>query len=276
MSHYRRLIACFLFCGVALLVFAEVEIKTQNYPGPYRPWSLEFQKVNPEDLHHIDAEGLAKMSSDDPLLKYAYMDVFLRNVGGLDNLEPEQALVLADMRSRGEAITPMLLKLAIDNQETIYECALLSRIDQVKTVNLDPYLAYARNLLRDRTQTMSATNAACATAILSRHGTVADIELLERVLEERPYVADDVSRYLKRLQGRLNSPQMPKSRRIPKNELKGDELTTESTTNKHLLVRSDISKGKIPSKMWIVWVLLGIALVGILCVLLRNCPKRGR
>ena len=275
MSHYRRLIACFLFCGVALHAFAEVESQTKNYPGPYRPWSLEFQKVNPEDLYHIDAEGLAKMSLSDSLLKYAYMDVFLRNVGGLDNLEPEQALVLADMRSRGEGITPMLLKLAIDNQETIYECALLSRIDQVKTVNLDPYLAYARNLLRERTQTMSATNAACATAILSRHGTVADIELLEKVLEERPYVADDVSRYLKRLQERLNSP-MPKSRRIPKNELKGDELTTESTTNKHLLARANTSNDKIPSKMWIAWILLAIMSIGILYLLIKNGLKRGQ
>ena len=275
MSHYRRLIACFLFCGVALLVFAEVEIKTQNYPGPYRPWSLEFQKVNPEDLHHIDAEGLAKMSSDDPLLKYAYMDVFLRNVGGLDNLEPEQALVLADMRRRGEAVTLMLLKLAADNQETIYESALLSRIDQVKTVNLDPYLEYARNLLRERTQTMSASVAGCAASFLSRHGSKDDVELLRNVMEQRPYVADSVTRKLDGLVRRLEQPES-QTRPTMKDRSRMSEVMTTSNTTGKPLAASDTSNGKIPLKMWIAWILLAIVSIGILCLLLRNCPKRGR
>ena len=130
-------------------------------------------------------------------------------------------------------------------------------------------------LLRDRTQTMSATSAECAALLLSRHGSEADVELLGEVLEERPYVADDVSRYLKRLHERLNSP-MPKSRRIPKNELKRDELTTENTINNHLLVLSDTITRNLPSKMWIAWILLAIMLICILYLLLKNGIKRGR
>ena len=275
MSQSRNLIACSLFCGVTLHAFAEVESQTKNYPGPHRSWSLEFQKVNPEDLYHIDAEGLAKMSADDPLLKYAYMDVFLRNVGGLDNLEPEQALVLADMRRRGEAVTLMLLKLAADNQETIYESALLSRIDQVKTVNLDPYVAYARNLLRERTQTMSASLAGAAASFLSRHGSKDDVELLRNVMEQRPYVADSVTRKLDGLVRRLEQP-LPQTRPTMKDRSRTSEGTPTSTTIRKPLAASDTINGKLPSKMWIAWILLAIMSIGILYLLLKNGTKRGR
>ena len=275
MSHYRRLIACLLFSGVALHAFAEVEIQPQNYSGPYRPWSLEFQQVNPEDLYHIDAEGLAKMSLDDPLLKYAYMDVFLRAVGHLDQSEPAQLLVIADMRRRGEAITPMLLKLLEDNQETGFENTLFGNIDNLGTVKLSPYLEYARKLLKDRRQTMSASLAGAAAALLSRRGSKDDVELLRNVMEQRPYVADSVTRKLDGLVRRLEQP-LPQTRPTMKDRSRTSEGTPTSTTIKNPLAASDTINGKLPSKMCIAWILLAIMSTGILYLLLKNGIKRGR
>ena len=276
MSHYRRRIACFLFCGVALHAFAEVEIKTQNYPGPYRPWSLEYQHVNPEDLYNINAEDLAKMTLDNPLLKYAYIGVFLCAVGHLDQSEPAQLMTLADMRRRGEAITPMLLKLANENEETGFEIRLLGMVDQVGIITLDPYLEYARELLQKRTQTMSATAAAVASTLIAKHGSEADVDLLGKVLEERPYVADDVSRSLMTLQERLNPP-MTKSSRVLKNKDKGNEAATEEITgNSRQKTSSDTNIGKLPSRMWIAWVLLIIVLLSTIVLLLRTTIKQRR
>jgi len=278
MFHYHKLIICCVLLGIAPLVRADVEIKPETsstHPGPYRPWSLEVQQVNPEHLHGITAETLAKMSLDDPLLKYAYIIVFMRNVGRLDNLEDEQALVLKDMRRRGEAVTPMLLKLAMENQETGYESALLSRIDQVGTVNLDPYLEYARNILRERTQTMSASLAGCASGLLSRHGSKEDVELLERVLQERTYVTSSVSISLKELKRRLDSP-----KQISRPMLKDRPPTSEAATDNSAdsARRPSTAKGveETPSKPWITWISFTIVAGVVLWLVLRNGIKRGR
>jgi len=275
MFHYSKLIICYLILGIEPIVRADVEIKpeTNNHPASYRPWSLEFQQVNPEHLHGINAVKLAKMSLADPLLKYAYMDVFMRNVGRLENLEPEQALVLKDMRRRGEAVTPMLLKLAMENQETIYEVALLDRIDQVGTINLDPYLEYARNLLRERTQTMSASLAEWTSGLLSRHGSKEDVELLERVIEERPYVARGVSESLKVLKERLDSPKQT-SRPMLRDRPPAGGATTDGAVSGAKNPSVVNSSGKTSTMPWIAWVLYSILLIGMCWLLFKKKIKQ--
>jgi len=236
---------------------------------------LEIQQVNPEDLYGITAEKLAKMSMSDPLLKYAYMSVFVRNDGGLDNLEHEQALVLKDMRRRGEAVTPMLLKLAMENQETGYESALLSSIDEVGTVNLDPYLEYARNILRERTQTMSADLAGCASGLLSRHGSKEDIKLLERVLEERPFVTTFVSVALTELKRRLDSPKQI-SQPMLKDRPPSSEAATDNAADSARRPSTAKNVEYTSSKTWITWILFIIVAGVTLWIVLRNGIKRGR
>jgi hypothetical protein len=278
MFHSNKLIICCLILGIAPLVRADVEIKPETintHPGPYRPWSLEFQQVNPEHLHGITAEKLAKMSLSDPLLKYAYMIVFMSSAGTLDNLEPEQALVLKDMRRRGDSVTPMLLKLAMENQETGYECALLDRIDEVGTINLDPYLEYSRNLLRERTQTMSASLAGCASKLLSRHGSKEDIEILERVLEERTYVASFVSISLKELKRRLDSPKQV-SRPMLQDRQPTSEAVTDNTADSARRPSTAKDVEENPSKPWIAWGLLITALTGMVWILLKKVGRRGK
>lgn len=273
MSQYRRLFVCLLFCGGTLHSFAEVESQAKNYSGPYRPWSLEFQQVNPEDLYDIDAVGLAEMPLENPLLKYAYMDVFLRAVGHLDQSETAQILVIADMRRRGEAITPMLIKLLEENQETRFENTLFGNIDNLGTVKLDPYLEYARNLLRTRTVTMSASVAGSAAALLSRHGSKDDVELLRSVMEKRPYVADSVTRKLDALVRRLEEPES-QTRPDLKERPKAGGSNVNKNESEVKLVFSDTGNGELTSKMWIVWILLIVVMLSTLVLLLRAGIKQ--
>lgn len=277
MFRFNKIVICFWILWAVPYVGADVEIKPEgkDHPGSYRPWSPELKQVNPEHLYGITAEKLAKMSLDDPLLKYAYFDVLGNALQGLGTSEPEQALVLADMRRRGEAVTPMLLKLANENQETGIESAILDRIDQVGTVNLAPYLEYSRNLLRERTQTMNASLAGCASGLLSRHGSKEDIKLLERVLEERAYVATFVSDSLKALKRRLDSPK-PISRPMLKDSSPTSEAATDNAADSARRPSTAKRVEETPSKPWITWISF-IFVAGImLWIVLRNGIKRWR
>lgn len=181
--------------------------------GPRRDMSPEMQAIsrNPDLVDNLKAEDLAKMSLDDPLLKYAYYRVFSARSYGFQRLAPPQELALADMRRRGEAVSPMLLKLMAESQENVIEDSILTQIEYLGTVRIEPFLDYARRLLRERTQTMTVDSAGVATHVLGRHGTKEDEALLEWVLKERPFVAYDVNKSLKELRTRLNPPQ-PESR----------------------------------------------------------------
>jgi hypothetical protein len=169
----------------------------------------------------------------------------------------------------------MLLKLAMENQETRYECALLYSIDEVGTINLDPYLEYSRNLLRERTQTMSASLAEWASRLLSRHGSKEDVELLARVIEERPFVARGVSQSLKELKRRLDSP-----KQVSRPMLKDSPPTSEAATDyaADSARRPSTAKGveETQSKPWIIWISFIIVAGAMLWIVLRNGIKRGR
>jgi hypothetical protein len=127
---------------------------------------------NPDLLDNLGAEDLAKMSLEDPLLKWAYANVFLRSMGPFEQLEPPLDLVLADMRRRGEAVSPMLLKLISENQEHRIEFSILRKIEYLDTIHIEPFLAYSRKLLSDRVQ---SDGVAVASGLLARHGTKEDI-----------------------------------------------------------------------------------------------------
>ncbi len=148
--------------------------KNNNRGGPRRPMSPEMQAVsrNPDLLDNLGAEDLAKMSLDDPLLKWAYASVFLRSWHLSEQLEPPLEVVLADMRRRGGAVSPMLLKLISENQENQIEFSILGQVGYLDTVRIEPFLEYARKLLRERTQTMTGGAAGVASSVLGKYGTL--------------------------------------------------------------------------------------------------------
>lgn len=191
----------------------EFEKRNHDFRRPRRDMSPEMRAIskNPDLLDNLKAEDLAKMSLDDPLLKYAYYRVFAGSIGDFNQMPrmaPQLKLVLADMRRRGEAVSPMLLKLIEENQESVIESAILSKIEYLDTVRIEPFVGYARRLLRERTKTMTIYSAPVASALLARHGTKEDEALLEWVITEWPFMASEFTDDLKILRARLNPPQL--------------------------------------------------------------------
>jgi hypothetical protein len=190
--------------------------KNNDRGGPRRPASPELKAVNSSVLENLGAEDLEKMSLDDPVLKKAYVQVFFS--WRFKQLEPPQELALADMRRRGEAVSPMLLKLMSENQENGIEDQILLNIEHLDTVRIEPFLEYARSLLRGRMKTMTAEAAGAAAYALARNGTSEDQALLELVISTRPYMASTIGTELKLLTARLDpSPfeSRPERREIP-------------------------------------------------------------
>lgn len=235
--------------------------KNNDRGGPGGHMSAEMSEVskNPDLVENLSAEDLAKMTLDDPLLKWAYACVFTRS-WRLKELRPPQELALADMRRRGEEVSPMLLKLISENQETRIEFEILGQIEHLDTVRIAPFLEYARKLLRERTKTMTGGAAGVASSILGRHGTREDEALLEWVIKERPYVASLLTNDLKILRDRLNPPQSPsrpERRDIPSSNAGKGVGPAEGTEDHPQDGDSAISQTKP-------WIISGIILVVLL------------
>jgi hypothetical protein len=251
--------------------------KNHNTGGPRRPMSAEMFAISrkPDLVRNLRAEDLVKMSLDDPLLKWAYACVFLRSMGPLEQLEPPQELALADMRRRGEAVSPMLLKLMSEHEENIIEDAILVKIAHLDTVRIEPFLEYARRLLRERTQTMTAYSAGSASSILGHHGTREDEALLEWVIKERPFVASVLTKALQNLRARLDpQPKVdpeprPERREIPIGNSDSDARSAESVKDHPQEKASATSQAKP-------WLLGGMFLLLLLGVyrLLRKNPRK--
>lgn len=95
-----------------------------DHASPYHRMSPEMDALDRSKIKGLGAEDLAKMSLDNSLLKYSYADVFLTCMGPFEQLDPQQERVLADMRRRGDAVSPILLKLMTENQETQIEISI--------------------------------------------------------------------------------------------------------------------------------------------------------
>lgn len=229
--------------------------KSHNRGGPPRPASAELAAVDERKLKNLGAEDLAKLSLEDPLLKYAYVCVFTRSYGAFEQLDPFLELVLADMHRRGEEVSPVLLKLMADNYDNDIEFFILLRIGHLDTVRIEPFLEYARKLLRERAQTMTDYAASGALYILGRHGTKEDEALLEWVLKERPYVAHDVTSALSDLRARLGLKDKPSPER--------GEIPSSNTDNH---VRKDQHKEFFPLSLTKPWIIGGSILLVLLGV----------
>lgn len=234
--------------------------KNNNMGDPHRPMSPEMQAIsrNPDLLDSLGAEDLAKMNLDDPLLKWAYANVFLRSMGPFEQLESPLELVLADLRRRGEAVSPMLLKLIEENQETRIESSILAKIQHLETIRLEPFLDYARNLLRQRTQ---SDVVAVASGLLARRGTKEDIELFEWVLTQRPFAVTDLTGNLKALRERLNTQpeSRPERREFPSSNAGRDTRPGKGTENHPLDGGATTSQ----TRSWLIGGMILVVLLGV-------------
>ena len=254
----------------------ELRRKNPDLWRPRRDMSPEMKAIsrNPDLLNNLKAEDLAKMSLDDPLLKYAYYRVFAGSIGDFNQMPrmaPQQKLILADMRRRGEAVSPMLLKLIEENQENVVEGRILAKIQYLDTVRIEPFVDYARRLLRERTKTMTIYSAPVASALLAQHGTKEDEALLEWVIAECPFLASEVSKDLRNLRIRLNPPQpesRPERRGKPSSEPGND--SRPATSPDESPENGNITTSR--AKPWVIGGLILAALLGA-CRLLFKRPR---
>jgi len=224
--------------------------------------SPEMDEVSnhPDLVKNLRAEDLAKMTLDDPLLKWAYANVFLRSMGQFEQLAPPQELALADMRRRGEAVSPMLLKLIEENRETPIEHSVLGDIENLGTVHLEPFLEYARKLLRERTRSDVVAE---ASRLLARRGTKEDAELFEWVLTQRPFAVTDLTKSLKILKARLATPPSaprPVRREIPSPNVGSAGSPAKDAGNRH---HQDEGDTLSRTKPWLIGGLILVVLLGL-------------
>ena len=265
MFHCNKPIIFGLFLGLTLNASAEIKIKPhdEKVAGRYAPLSEEYRQFDRDDLRGMTAEKLGKMPLEDPLLRHAYISIFFRNLSEPDTLEPEEVVVLEDMRSRGDDITPLLLDLARQNQDSIFESALLDGIAEAGNINLEPYLEYARKLLRERTQTINYPLAVSASMLLANHGSKQDLALLEQVIAERSYTALCVTESLKVLNRRLE-----RTKQATRPLLRGDPSAGEAAignvaekATKESAANRDAS---VSTKSWMIWASFGMIIAAIL------------
>ena len=262
MFHYNKMIISW-FLIFSLFSFAKAE-ETKNHSGPYRPSSPELAMADFNELSGMDGTAFSKLSLDAPSLKRAYLFVFsTAGSGPLYFKQPELTAALSDMRRRGDSVTPMLIKLMNENHETGFEMCVLMRISRVGNIEMEPYLEYSRELLRERTQTMNAGLAEVASMLLSSKGTEEDIELLKWVIETRPYVAAPVSRELGHLKRRFG---LPKPELRP--PLRGSPSPSGSPTGDSRSDRQQrptvTAEKEQESIRWVAWFLV-ILVAGGLC-----------
>ena len=245
--------------------------KNNDRPDPHRRMSPEMDEVSnhPDLVENLRAEDLAKMTLNDPLLKWAYAEVFLRSMGPFEQLAPPQKLALADIRRRGEAVSPMFLKLIEENRETRIESSVLGKIEHLGTVRLEPFLEYARKLLRERTR---SDVVAVASGLLARRGTKEDIELFEWVLTQRPFAVTDLTGNLKILKARLDTPPpapRPERREIPSSNAGSDARSAEGAVDHSQAENSATSQ----TKPWLIGGMIFVVLLGMFH-LLRKIQRR--
>jgi hypothetical protein len=245
---------------------------SRRRPDPGRPMSPEMKAVSdhPELLEKLKEEDFAKMSLDDPLLKYVCADIFTRSsLGRVGKMDAQQVMVLADLRRRGESASPMLLKVIEENQETPIESCILGLIDELGTVRLDPFLEYARKLVRERP---NSDVVAAAAILLAKQGTKEDITLLEGLLEQRPFAVTYATKSLKALRERLNPPQTetrPERREKPSSHAGSDAHSAKGTV-KHPQDGGTVTS---QSKLWLTGGMVLVVLLGIYRLLRKRLRR---
>src|SRR5437762_732029 len=104
MSFSGRVSALTLLC---VCTFMSVHLAAQSAEAVIPPL------VDEDKLMALDGTRLAAMSLDDPMLRVAYAQIFLRTGDG--QIQAWQSATQSDLLRRGDAATPLLLSLFEEN-----------------------------------------------------------------------------------------------------------------------------------------------------------------
>lgn len=184
--------------------------KANDLSTPIRTLPDEYDDVSL--IEKMKEADFAKMDGNDLRLKVGWVDLFtgLTQNGFPQNLnrddpklrdEAFQAAVFFDLRRRGDTATPVLLELAKELEDTVFESALLLNIEGLKGLNLEPFLDYSRNLIRKRPRSPSIFNAA---NFLIGVGNRDDVTLLESLAKVRPFYSETIMEKATSLKKRLD------------------------------------------------------------------------
>jgi len=157
-------------------------------------------------LRNLKVDQLSKLPIGDPLLRLAYADLMaselmLQIYSRSQNIDYSfypawDVAALEDLRKRGDAVTPVLLDIATKNPNSGFETGVIGNAPYV-IKDLNPYLEYARNVLRNRTMEMNSSVAGTVAELLVRRGTPDDVERLRGLIKTRPYLTATIEGQLR-------------------------------------------------------------------------------
>lgn len=172
-----------------------------------------FTSTYRQQVFQLDRSKMKSLRLDDPLLIAAYMELFLTNFCGT-RAEPMPAwhsAVYSDLQQRGNAATPLLLKLLAAAPGPQFGEELFFKIDGFSTMSLAPYLAAARVYLQAPPPSTTERTWRAISYFVSRRGNAHDLDLLEEVRKHLPFgksvsiSPSDIERMRKRLNGTLQA-----------------------------------------------------------------------
>lgn len=181
--------------------------------------SIVTEQVDWETFKTLTAPRIAQMPIDDPLLRAAYAQVFLRSGKPTD----WQLAVRGDLLRRGDSATPLLLSLFAENPESEFRANLMSMIDLYPTIAVEPFLKAARLLFQDEGFKLPPRTCYQMAQLFEKHGNGSDLRVLQQ-FREHPVkeVAFVIAPNIERMKERLlrdgsaaTLPQTPSPTAVP-------------------------------------------------------------
>lgn len=176
-------------------------------PGETKALSSTYR----QQVFQLNRAKVKSLKLDDPLLLAAYMEMFMTSFCGtaVEPIPAWYAAVYSDLQQRGNAATPLLLKLLAGAPGPQFGEELFFKIEGFSPISLAPYLDAARIRLQARRPDTTERTWRAISYFLSRRGTAQDLELLLDVRKNLPFEQSasisqsDIERMKKRLNGTL-------------------------------------------------------------------------
>lgn len=151
-----------------------------------------------------DAKAAAALGLNDPLLLLAYAELFIVSFDGDSEIPRWYSVAQADLRRRGDAVTPQLLWLFDVHPSQQFREGLLFQIDSFPTINSAPYVVAARNYWQTLQMKTPPRTCYAIARLLSRHGVAEELNVLEEMKkhpkgEVGSLIQEDMVRMARRL-----------------------------------------------------------------------------
>jgi hypothetical protein len=241
-----QIIFCIAFSIQALLYLPRAvgndayEEQTKNLFQDWgTPGTMVTERLSREKLLGLREAEFSKMSFDDPRLQSAYIDVFWQNIPGRVDYPNQMPIedeylrsALNDMRARGDSVRPLLMELMTKNQGTRIESDILIYVDYLKDVKLEPFVDYAREVLKTRWKTMVPDTQGAVCSLLIKYGNAKDIENIRDLAVKRPRFAAHIAQQLRRAKPAAAIEDSPQTNPSPKVGNESKVVTPESSSDR--------------------------------------------